>query len=145
MLHDALISAESLIGLALVLVVLFLLATFARRRALARGKPLVLCAMRDEHHPRWHLGLARYGSTGLDFYSLGGFSVRPRHRWPRSELVLGRPDALRDRPQILPVDSVHVLARHRDRDFELALGRGAYTALRSWLEASPPGLGVNVG
>lgn len=144
MLRDTLLSTETVFGVLFALVAIFLLATFVRRRALARGKPLVPCAMRDTAHPRWHLGLARYGSTGLDFYSLGGFSVRPRHRWQRSELALGRPDALRVRPVILPADSVYVLAEYDGRSFELALGRGAYTALRSWLEASPPGIDVNV-
>jgi hypothetical protein len=33
---------------------------------------------------------------------------------------------------------------HHGRRFELALTPGAYTALRSWAEAAPPGSAANV-
>jgi hypothetical protein len=44
----------------------------------------------------------------------------------------------------LPADAVSVTGRSRTTNYELALSPAAYTALRAWLESSPPGFNVNV-
>jgi hypothetical protein len=143
--RDLLLSFEALVAAVVAIVGLFLLGTYLRRRTIGRGKSLVLCAVREETGSRWRFGLARYGSSGLDWFRLGGFSVRPAHRWSRGGLDLSMPHALegRERLAILP-DAVAVPCRHDGRTFELALAPTSYTALRSWLESSPPGLNVNV-
>ncbi|HET7304884.1 MAG TPA: DUF2550 domain-containing protein [Segeticoccus sp.] len=143
--HDLLLSIEGLVAAVIGLLLLFLLGTYLRRRTIARGQPLVLCAIREHEGSRWKFGLARYGISGLDWFRLGGVSVRPAHHWSRGRLDLEVPRRLEgaERLSILP-EAVAVPCRHGDTTFELALAPGAYTALRSWLESSPPGLGVNV-
>ena len=120
-------------------------ATFARRRTIARGEPLVLCAVRDPGAGRWRVGLARYGANGLDWFTLGGLSLRPSRHWQRTRLEIGPPRRMApgDQLDVLP-DAVAVACRYNDSSFDLALSPGPYTALRSWLEASPPGFNVNV-
>ncbi|HET8601029.1 MAG TPA: DUF2550 domain-containing protein [Segeticoccus sp.] len=143
--RDLLLSVEGLVAAVIALLLLFLLGTYLRRRAIARGRPLVLCAIRDPQETRWKFGLARYGSSGLDWFRLGGVSVRPAYHWSRGRLDLEVPRRLEgaDRLSILP-EAIAVPCRHGDSNFELALAPASYTALRSWLESSPPGLGVNV-
>lgn len=143
--REVLLSAEVLVAAAVIVVALFLVATFVRRRSIGRGNPLVLCAIRPEGEVRWRVGMARYGSARLDWFRLGGFTVRARYRWDRTHLELQSPVVLtgRDRIGLLP-DAVGVACTYGDRAFELALAPGAYTALRAWIESAPPGLNVNV-
>ena len=145
MLPDVLLSPAVLVGALVVLLLLFLVLTFLRRRAIGRGKPLVLCAVRLPGESRWKVGMARYGTTRLDWFRLGGFTVRARAQWTRAELQLDTPHGLQGRERIgLIPDAVGVACRYRGRSFEVALAPGAYTALRAWVESSPPGLNVNV-
>ncbi|NUR82003.1 MAG: DUF2550 family protein, partial [Dermatophilaceae bacterium] len=60
-------------------------------------------------------------------------------------LVLDAPELLvgRDSIPLLP-DASRVPCADGDGTFELALQGPAYTALRSWQEAAPPGYNVNV-
>lgn len=145
MLRDVLLSAEVLVGAVVLLLILFLAGTFLRRRAIGRGKPLVLCAVRLPGESRWRVGMARYGSARLDWFRLGGVTVRARAQWNRSQLELGSPHALQGKDRIgLVPDAVGVPCHYHGSSFELALAPGAYTALRAWVESSPPGLNVNV-
>ena len=94
---------------------------------------------------RWRLGLIRFGDNALEWFTLGGVSVRPRHRWLRQRLLLEAPVHLAgsDAIPVLP-DAYRVPCTDGDDDFELALQGPDYTALRSWQEAAPPGYNVNV-
>ena len=141
----ALFSTEIVIGTLLVVAVVVLATTFLRRRYIAKGLPLTLCGLRRSDTDRWRLGLIRFGDNALEWYTLGGVSLRPRGRWLRQRLLLDAPELLQgaDSIPLLPGAS-RVPCSDGDKRFQLALQGPAYTALRSWQEASPPGYNVNV-
>ena len=141
-----LLTSEMLVGGALFIVAAVLAAVFTRRRVIARGKPLTVCALREPGDHRWRFGLARFGTTGLEWFTLLGLSLRPARQWDRGLLNIrtGRPLEPGERPEILIPGAMQVECWYRRTRFEVALARAPYTALRSWLEASPPGRGVNV-
>ena len=92
--RQLLLSSELLIGACVLTVALFLAWTFARRRIIARGKPLTLCAMRNDAQSSWRYGLSRYGSSQVEWFPLGGLRVRPARRWDRTRLEIGAPRRL---------------------------------------------------
>ncbi|GAA5027817.1 DUF2550 domain-containing protein [Terrabacter aeriphilus] len=140
-----LVSTEIVIGTLIVVAVVVLATTYLRRRYIAKGLPLTLCGLRAAGTDRWRLGLIRFGDNALEWYTLGGVSVRPRHRWLRQRLLLEAPERLEgsDSIPLLP-DASRVPCSDGETRFELALQGPAYTALRSWQEAAPPGYNVNV-
>jgi hypothetical protein len=140
------LTSEILVAGALFIIVFLLGAVFVRRRLIARGKPLTVCALREPGDTGWRFGLVRYGATGLEWFKLTGISLRPSRRWDRSRLEFGTSEPLDagERPEILIAGATRVDCRYRGERFELALAQAPYTALRSWLEASPPGRNVNV-
>lgn len=135
------LSGAVLVGGCLLIVAFVLSSIFIRRRLIARGKPLTVCALRDPGETRWRFGLVRYRSTGLEWFTLTGIWVRPARRWERNLLQFGagRPMETGERPEILVDGAIKVDCRYREARFEIALAQAEYTALRSWLEASPPG------
>jgi hypothetical protein len=144
--HGLLLTSELLVGSALFIVLIVLGTIFARRRLIARGKPLTVCALREPADPRWRFGFARYGTTGLEWFTLSGLSLRPARFWERTELDFGTGQLLgpSERPEILIPSAWSVDCCYRDESFEIALAVAPYTALRSWLEAMPPGYNANV-
>lgn len=141
-----LLTGELLVGGCLLIAAIVLGAVFVRRRLIARGEPLTVCALREPGDHRWRFGLARYSTTGLEWFTLAGLSLRPARQWERTLLDIGggRPLEAGERPEILIPAAMRVDCCYRDVRFEIALARAPYTALRSWLEASPPGRNVNV-
>jgi hypothetical protein len=139
--HELWLTSELLVGGCLFMVVFVLGAIFVRRRLIARGKPLTVCALREPGDGRWRFGLVRYGATGLEWFTLTGISLRPARRWDRTllEFGAGRPLEPGERPEILIPVAMRVDCTYREARFEVALAQAPYTALRSWLEASPPG------
>jgi hypothetical protein len=139
--HDLWLTSEVLVGGCLFLIAFVLGAIFVRRRVIARGKPLTVCALRESDDGRWRFGLVRYGTTGLEWFTLLGISLRPARRWDRGLLHFGagRPLESGERPEVLIPGAMRVDCTYREARFEIALAPGPYTALRSWLEASPPG------
>ena len=139
--HELWLTSEFLVGGCLFLVIFVMSAVFVRRRLIARGKPLTVCALRDSDDGRWRFGLVRYGATGLEWFKLTGISLRPARRWERAllEFGAGRPLQPGERPEILISGAMKVDCTYREARFEIALAQAPYTALRSWLEASPPG------
>jgi hypothetical protein len=144
--HDLWLTSEVLAGGCLIVVFLVLSAIFLRRRLIARGKTLAVCALREAGESRWRSGLVRYGTNHLEWFTLTGISLRPARRWERSFLEFGpgRPLDTGERPEILISGAMKVDCTYREGHFEIALAQAPYTALRSWLEASPPGRNVNV-
>ena len=144
--HELWLTSEVLVGGCLLIVAFVLGAVFVRRRLIARGKPLTVCALREPADGRWRFGLVRYGATGLEWFTLAGISLRPARRWDRTLLQFGasRPLEAGERPETLIPGAMRVDCSYRGARFELALAQAPYTALRSWLEASPPGRNVNV-
>jgi len=119
--------------------------TYLRRRYIARGQQLTLCGYRASGSDRWNLGLMRLADNALEWYSLGGASLRPKRRWQRQTLLLEVPRLLppEESLALLP-DAYAVVCADRLETFELALQGPDYTAVRSWQEAAPPGYNVNV-
>lgn len=142
---SVLVSTEIVIGTLLVVALLVLATTYFRRRYIAKGLPLTLCGLRQSGADRWRLGLIRFGDNALEWYTLGGVSVRPKRRWQRQRMLLDAPQLLHgaDSIPLLP-DASRVPCTDGETSFELALQGPAYTALRSWQEAAPPGYNVNV-
>jgi hypothetical protein len=138
-----LISAEIVAGVLVVLALSALLYIFVRRRLLSSGAPLMLCALQPHGRSQYRLGLLRFAGGTLEWFTLVGPSPRPAHTWERPRLELGPPRKPRGPIAGLP-DPVTVACRHGADEFEMALAPAAYTAMRSWLESSPPGFNVNV-
>lgn len=136
-------TAELVLAVVLGVVLLSLLYVWLRRRWISGGKPLMLCAVSTGHR-RWRLGLARIAGENLDWFSVVGPSLGPEHSWMRHELDLGAPSPLGEPVPGLPVDAVSVSGISANSDYQLAMSPAAYTALRAWLESSPPGFNVNV-
>jgi hypothetical protein len=103
----------------------------------------MLCARRDGPTGRWRLGLARLGADRFEWFSIVGPSLRPEVSWARGELDLGSPEPLTD-PIPGLADPVGVRVRGGATTCEFAFAPAAYTAIRAWLESSPPGYNVNV-
>jgi len=141
-----LLTGELLVGGALFVIGAVLGAVFTRRRLIARGNPLTVCALREPGDRRWRFGLARYGPTGLEWFTLAGLSLRPARHWERTLLDIGAgcPLPPGERPEILIPAAMKADCQYRQARFEIALARAPYTALRSWLEAAPPGHNANV-
>jgi len=144
--HEVLLTGELLVGGALFVIGAVLGAVFTRRRLIARGHPLTVCALREPGDRRWRFGLARYGPTGLEWFTLARLSLRPARQWERTLLDIGagHPLAPGERPEILIPAAMKADCLYRQARFEIALARAPYTALRSWLEAAPPGHNANV-
>ncbi|MCH8629168.1 DUF2550 domain-containing protein [Arsenicicoccus piscis] len=135
-----LLLVEWLVCALLLLVVLLLALTFWRRRYIAAGAAMIVCAERVPGR-RWHVRLARYDVDSVLLYPLSALSVRPSCEIPRTAAVttLGPPVA-GDMPAL--VDDPIVLRSQLGAEVvEIALPRPAYTSMRSWFEAAPPGIG----
>lgn len=139
-----LVVTELVLALVVLLVVGALTFVWARRRFISGdGRPVMLCARRDDAVGRWRLGLARLGAERFEWFSVVGPSLRPEVSWQRGELDLGAPEALTD-PIPGLADPVGVRVRGGAVAYEFAFAPAAYTAIRAWLESSPPGYNVNV-
>jgi len=130
--HDLLLIGELLMGSVVLVLLTIVGVVFARRRLIAHGKPLTVCALREPADRQWQVGLARYGSSELE--------------WERSVLDIGSGQQLQpsERPEILIASAWKVDCRYRDESFEIALAQAPYSALRTWVETSPPGQNVYV-
>ena len=143
---SALVSTEIVIGTLLVIAVVVLATTFLRRRYIAKGLPLTLCAACAGRHPT----AGAWGSSGSATTPSSG---TPSGASPCARATAGCASACSSTPRsrsrggdsipLLP-DASRVPCSDGDNDFELALQGPAYTALRSWQEAAPPGYNVNV-
>lgn len=109
--------------------------------------PPIPCGYREGPDRSWVLGLVHYDRTQLVHRTSQGRSWVERHRWDRVHLNLGYAERVRDQGGAgqLPQDLRLVVGCcYADTEFELALTDQHYTALRSWVEAAPPGWNANV-
>ena len=113
--HQLWLTSELLVGGCLFIVVFVLGVIFTRRRVIAHGKPLTVCALRESGDGKWRFGLVRYGATGLEWFKLTGISLRPARRWDRSllEFGAGRPLESGERPEILIGGAIKVDCAYR--------------------------------
>jgi hypothetical protein len=134
-----LFSLEITVGILLAVALAILGLVFLRRRAIARKGLLTMCGVRRQRGT-WRLGLLRYGRGQLEWFALDGVSVRPKYCWIQQRMELGVPvQAAAGQGLDGLGDAIAVGCRHEGDTFELAMTEGAYMALRSWLEAAPPG------
>ncbi len=145
-----LITAEAVAGICLLSVLVFLLVTYLRRRALSRDGEVVVCSLRGMGADRWRPGLLRRTDFHLEWHRMFGATTRPMYRWERHRLELGNlsqdaAEVVRDQvnaglfsgePVLVPVEAPG--RNGTPMKGELALAPGPYTALRAWVEASPP-------
>ena len=137
------VSAEIVAG-ALILLALFALTyIFVRRRLLSSGAPLMLCALQPHGRSQYRLGLLRFSGqlAGVVHPDRALAARRPHLGAPRLEL--GPPNQPETTIAGLP-EAVTVDCHYGSDTFALALAPAGYTAMRSWLESSPPGFNVNV-
>lgn len=130
-----------LIGLALLVAVVLMIALVAiRRLLLARSGGIDVAWRKDLRSGGggWILGQARYLGDNLQlFRSFSPLPVAAREL-NRHSLVLGnRRAAEGTEPDLLPASSVIVRCTDHGNDLELALSQDALTGLRSWLESAP--------
>lgn len=105
------------------------------------------CGFRGQSDVPWSTGSLHYEDDLLVHNGPDAASSLSRHRWQRGGLQLGYAMPLVDErsAQGLPEDlSLAVPGRYGDTTFDLAMTEEHYTALRSWLEAAPPGWNSNV-
>ncbi len=139
-----LVVTELVLALVVLAAVGALTFVWARRRFISGdGRPIMLCARRDGPGSRWRLGLARLGAERFEWFSIVGPSLRPEVSWQRGELDLGTAEPLAD-PIPGLADPVAVRGGTTGSMCEFAFAPAAYTAIRAWLESSPPGYNVNV-
>lgn len=141
---DALVVSEIVLALVVLVALGALTFVWARRRYISGdGRPVMLCALRDDPSARWRLGLARLGAERFEWFSIVGPSLRPEVSWLRGEVRLGSPQPT---AEVIPglAEPVAVSGRAAGRTCEFAFVPAAYTAVRAWLESSPPGYNVNV-
>lgn len=126
------------------LVVLWLVLLWLRRRSLAAHGPVSPCAVRLPGSPRWRLGLLRLGAHHLDWFSVAGLSTSPTKSWAREGLDISTPA-----PESVSIPGLAAavsvgLSGESGPIVDLAVEPKIYPALRSWLESAPPGHNVNV-
>ena len=118
-----------------------------RRRWISRmGATFELCINHGlEHTARgWMLGVAVYGDTEINWYRTFSLSLKPRHRFIRGEVLIeGRREPEGAEDYALHRDSIIVQSANSEGVQQLALSRNSLTGLLAWLEAAPPGRGVN--
>ncbi|MGC1209475.1 MAG: DUF2550 family protein [Ornithinimicrobium sp.] len=105
------------------------------------------CGYRQGHHGPWTVGTLTYEEDRLINTRPGGlFGSRTQH-WERSGLdvsIGSSIDGSEVAGALAGVDMISVPCRYGQQSFELAVTLGRYTALRSWVEAVPPGSHANV-
>jgi hypothetical protein len=139
-----LVVAELVLALVVLVLVGALTFVWAPRRYISGdGRPVMLCARREADGSRWRLGLARLSTEHFEWFSIVGPSLRPEVSWLRGQVDFGSASPLSD-PIPGLADPVAVVGRAGASTCEFAFVPAAYTAVRAWLESSPPGYNVNV-
>lgn len=119
----------------------------ARRRMMSRRRETFDLSVSHHAGPDpngWVIGVGAYGPESLDWYRTFSFAWWPRYRFLRGDLeVLERRDPDGAEAFALDDGDVIVQVRHPSGVQQLAMSPSALTGLLAWLEASPPGRGVN--
>ena len=141
---SALQVAEILLLAGCLIIALWLVLLWLRRRALAAHGPMCPCAIRLPGSSRWRLGFLRLGPRHLDWFSVGGVRARPSESWGREGLEISTPSTEPVSIPGLPTAVSVTLSGESGRLVDLAVEPKIYPAIRSWLESAPPGHNVNV-
>lgn len=109
--------------------------------------PPVPCGYRVGADDPWTVGTLHYEEDLLVHRGPGGLSMLTQHRWARVGLDLGiahHAEAATVSARLPDVPLVAVPCTYGRTHFFLALPEEHYTALRSWVEAAPPGWNTSV-
>ncbi len=109
--------------------------------------PRTYCGFRRDACDPWLVGTLSYETDRLVYSKPGGRFAPATHQWDRYGLDVSIGAAINGADvaqQLRGVEMLSVPCRFRDERFELAVTTGRYTALRSWVEAVPPGSNVDV-
>jgi len=96
---------------------------------------------------RWSVGTLVYQADRLVYRRPGPFGRSRDLHWERFDLDVGIGswiDGQEVWTRLRGIEMVSVPCRYGDQTFELAVSPARYTALRSWLEAGPPGQNAGV-
>ncbi len=132
------------VGAALLLVLLFGLCLFSRRRWISRDGGTFELSLRvrsDRAGRGWVLGIGRYSGDLLEFFRVFSLSPRPREVLHRADLTFaGQREAVGMELHSLYAGHVIIALSTPHGPRELALASDALTGLLAWLEAGPPGV-----
>lgn len=109
--------------------------------------PATYCGFRRDACDAWLVGTLSYETDRLVYNTPGGRFASAMHQWDRHGLDVSIGAAINGADvaqELRGVEMVSVPCRFGNEQFELAVTAGRYTALRSWIEALPPGSNVNV-
>lgn len=141
--------ATEAFGALVLLVLAAVLFVFFRRRVIGRASDVVNCGYRPDRAAAWRPGLLRMSETRLDVFPLMGWTLAPTVTLWRHSLDVSTTQPLEDAGGIAGlVDREGRRARlvvttgrtagEQPFRLDLALAPQQYTALRYWVESSPP-------
>lgn len=138
-------TVELLLLAGCLIIALWLVVLWLRRRVLAAHGPVCPSAVRLPGSSRWRLGLLRLGAHHLDWFSVGGMTTSPTMSWTREGLEISTPaqDTV-SIPGLATAVAVSITSESEGHLVDLAMEAKLYPAVRSWLESAPPGHNVNV-
>jgi hypothetical protein len=137
------------VGLVALVVVLFFVFLFGRRRWISRAGGTFECSVRMRAPMKssaatsargWVLGLGRYSGDQVEWFRIFSFSPRPKYSFRRHLTVLHRRTP--HGAEAFSLYSGHVVIAVRlddQRPIELAMSKNALTGFLAWTEAAPPG------
>lgn len=139
-------TVESIVGVALLVVVALLGWLTVRRLRLVRGGGVDVSLRRvrasaPDSTRGWNLGVLRYRGDEIAWFRVislsGGAEVRLGRR--ELEIVDRRPPGPTEE-YVVPADATVLRCRDGRHTVELAMSPEVLTGFLSWLEATPPGL-----
>lgn len=136
----------ALVGVAAVVVALFLV----RRRSLSRGSSSFDCSVfvdaPSKRGNRWRLGVAMYGQASVEWFPMFSFGRRPALTLPRRELEIdNRRDPSEEEQFAVQPGAVVLDCTLTGKSLNLAMSPDAAAGLSSWLESAPPGDNARMG
>jgi hypothetical protein len=102
------------------------------------GTAAILRVLPANGGQRWRHGIIRYGDDSLVFYKLSSLKLGPDSRIDRQGIEVEDRRGPRGDEYDIMTDEIVVLAvSANNREYEVALDRGALAAFLSWVESRP--------
>jgi hypothetical protein len=131
-----------IVGLALLVGLLFVVALIIRRIRLVRSGGIdVALRARPSASPRgWHLGVGRYRGDDFAWFRVSSLRSGPDQVLDREQLeIVDRRHPTLPETYAMPNGSVVLRCRTDCGELELAMRQDTLTGFLSWLESAPPG------